>query len=849
MKFTTLSFMLGLYCYSLISPIHTSAQNSTPCPQNYNRLLQSAQSENRKSKYVKAIRLLGKAEDCDPSQKKAVHNERVKFVQQWEQRHKRVKTISRQNQKVIQKLEGEKEKLVKQKTAVERSSFEARKRELDALELVVKEKKQRLVAEKQKMVADSLKGLVTYEQIETQKKYLKTQAKLLLQQGKIGESFRLAEYLRQQGHITEADFLLNQIYYYGSFQIDSLHFSAPFYRMLGDFAHPIRETQFSPDNTQILLTFEGNRFAKILQQRSKKEYIIEGHTAPIVAGRYSPDGEYIFTASLDSTIKIWNRNAQYLADFKEKLGSLQDMQITSNGQYLLTASYGQAKIWNSVGTPLLSLPIPNQQVHKVAWSHNQEYILIHYANDIEIWQRKGKKLRYKPILSKHFTTQFNTFQFSADDRFILAAANDGTTRIWEITSKGLQGKAVLKKHKGAVNSAFFSADNRFIITSSNDQSAYVWRWDTGLGLASEIHHLKLQELGDAMHTARLSSDNKQIITASKGGQVKIWNWQSKPIRFFEGVYNKSVLSPTKHLFSNVKGAQIQILSFQNEVEVAWQHGQNSINNLHFSNDNQFLLSTGQDSTLKVWDWQRQLLVDSLKINDSKLFATFAPNNANLIAIASNQGHIRLYNRKHKKFENILGAHQGVIHSIHFSPDGKHLLSSSADKTATIWEVETGQKVLMLQGHASAVLHARFSPNGQYIVTASHDRMAKIWEVNDSKVVSLEYKGHTAGLLDARFIGDEGHVMTTSLDGLMKVWEKNGKLIHTIQHNYPIIAAVPSFDGEYLFTYTEKGMFVKWLDGQKIIDEADRLGVPQLSAKEKTWYGLEVNELDTAIGQK
>jgi WD40 repeat protein len=44
----------------------------------------------------------------------------------------------------------------------------------------------------------------------------------------------------------------------------------------------------------------------------------------------------------------------------------------------------------------------------------------------------------------------------------------------------------------------------------------------------------------------------------------------------------------------------------------------------------------------------------------------------------------------------------------------------------VWDVETGEEVLMLSGHAGRVTALGFSPDGRRIITSSLDGSVKVW---------------------------------------------------------------------------------------------------------------------------
>ncbi len=80
-------------------------------------------------------------------------------------------------------------------------------------------------------------------------------------------------------------------------------------------------------------------------------------------------------------------------------------------------------------------------------------------------------------------------------------------------------------------------------------------------------------------------------------------------------------------------------------------------------------------------------------------------------------------------------HTGLITSAIFSPDGKRILSASADQTAKIWNAETGDLLLNLSGHTRRINSAHFSSDGSKILTASDDGFAKVWDAKTGVLIN------------------------------------------------------------------------------------------------------------------
>jgi WD40 repeat protein len=76
----------------------------------------------------------------------------------------------------------------------------------------------------------------------------------------------------------------------------------------------------------------------------------------------------------------------------------------------------------------------------------------------------------------------------------------------------------------------------------------------------------------------------------------------------------------------------------------------------------------------------------------------------------------------------LEGHTDIVTSVAFSPDGKRIASGSHDRTILVWDAETGEALLKpLKGHANIITSVAFSLDGKRIVSGSHDQTIRIWD--------------------------------------------------------------------------------------------------------------------------
>ena len=143
-------------------------------------------------------------------------------------------------------------------------------------------------------------------------------------------------------------------------------------------------------------------------------------------------------------------------------------------------------------------------------------------------------------------------------------------------------------------------------------------------------------------------------------------------------------------------------------------------------------------------------------------------------------------------------HSGSVNGVAFSPDGSRLATASDDKTAKVWDVETGKELLTLRGDSSAVRGVAFSPDGKRLATASWNQTAKVRDAESGKEL-LTLGGHSGSVNGVAFSPDGERLATASDDKTAKVWDaETGRELLTLRgHSSAVRAVAFSLDGKRL----------------------------------------------------
>ena len=78
-------------------------------------------------------------------------------------------------------------------------------------------------------------------------------------------------------------------------------------------------------------------------------------------------------------------------------------------------------------------------------------------------------------------------------------------------------------------------------------------------------------------------------------------------------------------------------------------------------------------------------------------------------------------------------HKARVDSASFSPDGRFVVTASADDTARVWEAATGKAIGEPIRHEERLNSAAFSPDGKLLLIVG-DNTARVWEVATGKAI-------------------------------------------------------------------------------------------------------------------
>lgn len=582
--------------------------------------------------------------------------------------------------------------------------------------------------------------------------------------------------------------------------------------------------------TALALTPDGTRLAVVSQSQQLRVFDTSNgslvkqfrFSAPVyIAAADSTSTLFAFGAT-DGVIIVWDIEGGYVTHSLKGHGTtvcslaFYGELHSSNWMLALGDTMGTCKVWNLVKRNcFLTNNEHGGAVRGLAFLPDGEYFMTGGRDQIVVLYRLSNLKKIVHTFTVRHQVESCGFIYVCDKQVFYTAGSECRLKLWDIqTGSPLGGSRLpLRTSEELViaNVAQLDATSLWLILS--DQTLVLM--DLSLAEKDDEGHIFIPEV-------RSIAGNHGIIA---------------DIRYAGPDFSLIAMAtnaPALRVMDPLLPLDVQL--YEGHIDL--------LNCLDVSENGLWILTGSKDNDARLWTWD----------SEAKKFAchtTFrghvgavtacglsrVTTKPSFLVTASTDLTVKKWNVPHKAGTVVKGsaytrrAHDKEINALAIAPNDEYFATASFDKTAKVWNLDSGETVGILKGHKRGLWDISFCKYDKLIATSSGDKTAKVWLMKDYSCVKT-FEGHTNAVQRCHFKNKSTQLVTSGADGLVKIWEiSEGECCGTLDnHNNRLWALDTKNDGFSLLSADADGFITFWTDNTEqlllVREENNRMRVEQ-----------------------
>ena len=404
------------------------------------------------------------------------------------------------------------------------------------------------------------------------------------------------------------------------------------------------------------------------------------------------------------------------------------------------------------------------------------------------------------ILEGH-SDSVNSVSLTPDGRRVVSGSNDKTLRVWDLaTGHCIQ---VLEGHSDSVSAVSVTPDGRRAISGSWDKTLRVWDLDKG----RYVHILKGHTSG--VLTVGITPDGRKAVSGGWDQLLRVWDLEDGLCLKVLGEFSSSNRWPLGSVYSVsltpdgrrlVSGGDDHTLIFW-DLETSGRiqtfdyygleiggvirgiktvEGFGPLKATSITSDGRWVVSGGDDTTLRVWDSETGLCIKTMEGHFSPIRAlSLTPEGRRAVSVGYSG--LRVWDIETGRCIRNLEQHSSVVCAVSVTSDGNRATSASWDETFRVWDLETKRCIRIMEGVGFNGSTMKVSMEGDRAISgcAFNDTVG-VYDLDTGRCIKV-LEGHTSSVNVLCWTRDGHRAVTVCQDKKLRIWDlETGCCIQTLK---------------------------------------------------------------------
>jgi WD40 repeat protein len=185
-------------------------------------------------------------------------------------------------------------------------------------------------------------------------------------------------------------------------------------------------------------------------------------------------------------------------------------------------------------------------------------------------------------------------------------------------------------------------------------------------------------------------------------------------------------------------------------------------------------AAGGDGTVTMIDIRKMNIVGKAKLSEKSARSLAINPKQRELAVGYSDYFIRVLDLDTLALKREWQAHQNSVFTVRYSPDYAFLFSGARDARLKAWDVSAAYvQATEIVAHMYAINHVEFSPDGKHFVTCSMDKSIKVWSTEELKLLKVidkaRHAGHGTSINKLLWTRYHDQLLSASDDRTISVW--------------------------------------------------------------------------------